>query len=134
MKFEFLDHTADLKIKVYGENIENLFENSILAITSFISNGEGIDSNSIREFNITGKDNNEILYKFLDEIIYLMDVENFIPSKGKVKYKENEIEVSLFGNENSKIKLNQIKSATYHDMKINLDNKNNLFIEFVLDI
>ncbi|MGC8605547.1 MAG: archease, partial [Desulfomonilaceae bacterium] len=32
-KWKLLDHPADLRIEVYGENVENLFINAGLAVT-----------------------------------------------------------------------------------------------------
>ena len=42
-KFEFLEHTADIKFRAYGETINNLFESCVLAFSSFVSRGKKID-------------------------------------------------------------------------------------------
>ena len=37
MKYKFIEHTADIKFQAYGKTINEIFENSILAISSYLS-------------------------------------------------------------------------------------------------
>jgi SHS2 domain-containing protein len=164
-KFEFLEHTADVKIRVYGRSIEKVFENSAYAIRRVIiknkrikedkkilsnknkinkknANSKNKEKNEIkkRKINVFGKDSLTILYNFLEEIIYLVDAENFVVKKiDKIelkKIKDNFLIVSLIeGEDFSKYKLtNNIKAITYNEMKINKKGDNSFFCEFVLDL
>ena len=36
MKYKFLKHTADIKFQAFGKNIEDVFENSALALKESI--------------------------------------------------------------------------------------------------
>ena len=86
-KFRFLEHTADIKFKVWGKTIEKIFENSALALNDFLSKGQPIKDKVKKKFKIIGKNYDELLYRFIDGIIYLMDAENFIMANAKVKIK-----------------------------------------------
>jgi SHS2 domain-containing protein len=123
MKYEFLEHTADIKFVVYGKSLKAIFENSVLAIAEFISKGEKIESVKTKRFKILGRDYEELLYNFIDEIIYFLDVENFISAKAEVKIDEKGkkivLKAILFGDDaKNYTNLDSIKSATYSEMYV----------------
>lgn len=141
MKFEFLEHTGDIKFKAYGKNLDDLFENSVLAISSVFSRGKKISDKKKREIKITGKDYESLLYKFLGEIIYLFDADNFIVSKAKVKLtdkyvkgEENTLTAILYGDDTKNYKdLDAVKSPTYAEMYVKKEGKN-FVCQVVLDV
>ena len=84
---------------------------------------------------IKGKDNEEILYKFIDELIYLLDAKNFIVAKVKVKIKNNNLEAEVYGDNASKYKdLDHIKAATYSEMYIKQKKDKTWEAQVVLDV
>jgi len=122
-KFRFLEHTADIKFKVWGKTIEKIFENSALALNDFLSKGQPIKDKVKKKFKIIGKGYDELLYKFIDGIIYLLDAEDFILANAKVKIKEGknmmELEAFVYGDKVQNYEnLDHIKSATYSEMYI----------------
>ncbi|MGV8130749.1 MAG: archease [Candidatus Pacearchaeota archaeon] len=141
MKFEFLEHTGDIKFKAYGKNLDDLFENSVLAISSVFSRGKKISDKKKREITIRGKDYESLLYKFLGEIIYLFDADNFIVSKAKVKLtdkyvkgEENTLTAILYGDDTKNYKdLDAVKSPTYAEMYVKKEGKN-FVCQVVLDV
>ncbi len=141
MKFEFLEHTGDIKFKAYGKNLDDLFENSVLAISSVFSRGKKINDKKKREIKIRGKDYESLLYKFLGEIIYLFDADSFIVSKAKVKLtdkyvkgEENTLTAILYGDDTKNYKdLDAVKSPTYAEMYVKKEGKN-FVCQVVLDV
>jgi len=118
-KYEFLEHTADIKFKVYGKKLNELFENSVLAVSSILAKGNKIKSLKKKKINIEGKDNENLMYQLVDEIIFLLDAENFIVSKAKLKVSERKIEGEVAGDDSKKYKdLDHIKAATYAEMYV----------------
>lgn len=118
-KFEFLQHTADIKFRAYGRDLKGLFENSALAVNSIISRGKKIKSIKKINVNINAKDYESLLYKFIEEIIYFLDADNFIISKAKVKIKDHSLDAVLYGDDCLKYKhLDHIKSPTYAEMYV----------------
>jgi SHS2 domain-containing protein len=67
-KFEFLSHTADVKIRVYGENLKVMINNSLLALKSFWK--PKLTKTKI-EKEIKVESNNEVnlLIDFLSEVL-----------------------------------------------------------------
>lgn len=122
-KYRFLEHTADIKFMAWGKTLEKLFENSAFALANFLSKGQDIQNKIKKKFKITGKDYEELLYNFIDGIVYLLDAENFIAVKTRVKIINKkgkiELEASVYGDKVENYEnLDYIKSATYSEMYV----------------
>ena len=119
MKYKFIEHTGDIKIQVYGKTLNEVFENSVIAISEYISRGKKIKSAKGKTVDVSGNDLESLFYNFLDELIYLIDADNFISVKAKVAIRGNNLHAELFGDSASDYKeLDQIKAATYSEMYV----------------
>ena len=117
MKYKFLEHTADIKFRAYGKTLQEVFENSVLAFSNYVSGGRKIPLRIRKKIVLKGEDKESLLYCFLDELIFLLDAEFFIAAKAKVKIKKMELEAVLEGDDSSLYKdLKGIKAATYAEM------------------
>ena len=118
-KFEFLDHTADIKFRVFGRDVEDVFENSALAVSEIISRDNKIKTNIKNKIFVTGHDKESLLYNFIEELLYLLEAEDFITAKAEVKISNNSLKAELFGDKASNYSdLDHIKSPTYHEMYV----------------
>lgn len=134
MKYEFLDHTADIKIRAYGKTLEEAYSSLIEAFANHLGKGEKISPKRGKVINVAGDDQKSLLYNFLDELIYLLDAENFLVAKGEVFFRGNNLKAELYGDDSSKYKsLDYIKAATYSEMQIE-KNDNGYVIQVVLDV
>lgn len=118
MKFVFLEHTADIKFKCFGKALNEIFENAALALADYSSGGKKIKNARGKIIEVIAQDNESLLYNFLDELLYLIDAENFIVSKAQVLLRGNNLRAELFGDDASKYHLSHIKAATYSEMYI----------------
>ncbi|HJZ18571.1 MAG TPA: archease [Candidatus Nanoarchaeia archaeon] len=136
-KYEFLPHTADIKFKVYGKNLKEIFENSVLAISEISSRHEKVKSRKIERADIEGGDNESLLRGLIEHIIFLFDTENFIVSKAKVRFDKivRRMDVTFYGDDSKNYKdLDYIKAVTYHDMYVKNPGKNNWVAQVVVDV
>ena len=78
LKFEILDHTADTGILAYGENLGKAFENTALGMFSLITELKNIKKDQIRKINVSATDRDNLLINWLNELIYLFDVDNLV--------------------------------------------------------
>ena len=120
-KFEFLEHTGDIKFRVSGKTLAEIFENSALAVSEYLARGKKIKSKKKKQFSLISSENdlNLLLYKFLDELIFFLDAENFLVSKAKVSVKNEHLKAVIFGDRASDYKdLDHIKAATYSEMYV----------------
>ncbi|NIR49285.1 archease [candidate division KSB1 bacterium] len=83
-KFEHIDHTADVGIKVYGSELSDLFTHAALGLFDIIANLEKVSPNLDRSITVEADDREALLVRWLSELNYLFFTEREI-------YKEFEI-------------------------------------------
>lgn len=134
-KFKFLEHTADIKFQAFGENLEEVFENSALALKETICGKNIIKEKKEKVINAEGKDFESLLYNFLEEILYLIDAENFLIKKVKeIKINKFKLKAVLTGDEASNYKFtNNVKAITYNEMFVK-QQKGKWVVQVVLDV
>lgn len=135
-EFEFLDHTADIKFRAYGETIEDLFENSAKALVKSMCDEE-IEKKKIEKIRIDSKDLEGLMYEFLEEILFLMDSKGLIFAgieKIKIDKKNFELEGKFYFDEIEKYNFHlDVKAVTYNEMYVEL-NKRIWVAQVVLDV
>ncbi len=123
-KFEYLEHTADVKIKAYGNNLEETFTNVALGMFNHLTDIEKVKPVIKHELNIKAKRVKSLLYDFLEDLLILLDTDGFILNKiEKISIKEEGEEFILhaicYGDSYKNYDVNgNIKSITYNDMEI----------------
>jgi SHS2 domain-containing protein len=122
MKYQFLEHTADVKFLAYGKDLEEAFTNCALATMRIITE-DNIKPVETKQIKVSAKRKRSLLYDFLEELIFLMDTEGFLVSEIKeLTIKEDEeltLTATIQGDsaDNYEV-LTHIKSVTYSDMFI----------------
>ncbi|MCX6746547.1 MAG: archease [Candidatus Pacearchaeota archaeon] len=134
-KFKFLEHTADIKFKVFGKTVEDIFKNSALALREAICDKIKVKLKKEKTIKVGGQDYESLLYKFLEEILYLLDAEDFLIGKVKeIKINGFKLNAVLIGDKASNYKFtNSVKAITYNDMFLKRE-KGDWIAEFVLDV
>lgn len=118
-KYEFLEHTADIKFRAWGKNVPEVFENSILAFSDLISRKNRVSSKIVKDIRIEGGDLENLMYKFIEELIYLLDAEDFVVSKAELEFIEGIISGKLYGDRSGNYEgLDHVKAVTYAEMYV----------------
>lgn len=139
MKFQFLPHTADLKVNAFGRTIEKSFENSALALKEAISGKTKTKSTIKKEIKVNAKDLDGLLYRFLEEFLYLLDAKDFILTeiaKLTIIHKKDGFSLHAIasGDKASNHRFhNDVKAITYNDMFVKKYPKK-FIVQFVLDV
>ena len=68
-----LDHAADVMVRCTGENLEECFENAAYAMFDQIVDASKIDGTIERTVSVSADDDEERLYSFLSELLFIMD-------------------------------------------------------------
>ncbi|MBD3197471.1 MAG: archease [Candidatus Lokiarchaeota archaeon] len=140
--YEFLDHTADVKVKCWGETLESAFSQAAYSLIATITPDlSKIKRKSEKTIKLEAEDKEALLFDFLSEFLYIFDVERLVFSDIKVIYIE-ELEASLkmkaelkgetFNKDIHEIGT-EVKAITYSYMEIN-EKKNRTEIKIVFDI
>ena len=119
MKYKILDHISDLKIKVLGESLPELFENAVFAMKECLRPEIEIpEKNTKIKIKIKSADLFSLLVDFLSEVLYQAQVNKEVYHKVKFdKFSDTEIEAELSGEKVKRFGL-EIKGVTYHNLEI----------------
>lgn len=116
-KYEILEHKADLKIRAFGKNKEELFLNMLLAMTEN-QRPEILPEKVKREIKISSPDLSSLLVDFLSEVLYLTQVNKEVYSEVNFKkFIDTEIEAELLGQKVESFG-EDIKAVTYHGLDV----------------
>ncbi|MDH3353159.1 MAG: archease [Nanoarchaeota archaeon] len=124
MPYRFLEHTADVKFRATGENLNEMFISAAEALNETIRGDIKILEQKEKTFEIKEKDVENLLYNFLEEFLFLLDAENFLVSKIKsIEIKDNELKCIVTGDSAENYKFtNDVKAITYSNMFVREEN------------
>ena len=77
-RFRFLEHTADAKFQAYGRTLEEAFANAALATASLMWDPGSIARKIQIPVSARGRDLEQLLVRFLGEILYLVESRFFL--------------------------------------------------------
>lgn len=138
-QFVFLEHTADVKFRAYGKNIEEAFANAARATFQIITDIACVKKKKKKIISVQAGTKEQLLYDFLNELLFLVDTEGFLMAdvlKVSVKKTKSKftLRCTIIGDSNKQYEIkSQIKSVTYNDMFIR-EQKNRVTIQVVHDI
>ena len=84
-KYEYLEHTADIKFLAYGNTLEEVFENAALAMFNVIIDTGKVSGETTREVFLTSPDPESLLVDWLSELLYLFEVDEIVFWKFRVE-------------------------------------------------
>ncbi|WP_296857336.1 archease [uncultured Methanobrevibacter sp.] len=125
-KFEYFDVTADIGFKSYGKDLNEAFENASLAIFNIISDTSDIDAKIEKSIEITSEDEVSLLYDYLEELLFLHEVEFMLFSQFDVNIEGNlHLKATIKGEEinwDKHERKTEIKAITFHKMQVEKSN------------
>ncbi len=121
-RFEILDHTADIGLVVYGENLRALFENAGEAFFHLITDLRKVRLRVERKVVIEGESLDRLMVDWLGQLLYLHDVENLLFREFKVEsVGEGGLRAIAKGEsfqEGVHVINTEVKAVTYHRIEV----------------
>lgn len=124
-RYRILPHTADGKFRAFGATREEAFANAALAEASLMWDWWTIKPLRSIPVTIEGRDPEQLLYKFLEEILYLHETKRFLLGGVEDLKIENggegfRLSAVLWGDETGgRYEIfGDVKAVTYNEMKI----------------
>jgi SHS2 domain-containing protein len=77
-RYTILPHAADGKFRAFGATLEEAFANAALATASFMWEWETVPRDRAESIDLRGRDTEQLLYRFLEEILYLFETRRFV--------------------------------------------------------
>jgi SHS2 domain-containing protein len=132
-KYEYIEHTADVKFKAYGGDLGEAFENAAVAMFKIMFSGD-VKGEIKKKIVVEGADNESLLYNFLEELLYLLDTEDFFLSSCQVKISGKDLEAELVGDNAKDYEANlDVKAITYNEMFVKKE-KSKWVVQVVVDV
>ena len=88
MTYKYFEHTSDVIFEAYGKSLEELFVSAGLATEELMVELKTLSPNLKEKINVKGKDVEELLYNFLEELIFLKDTKLLLFKEFQIKIKE----------------------------------------------
>ena len=135
-RFDIIDHTADAGIVAYGNDLIEAFANAAYGMFSLVAELNSIGEESCHEVNVEATDQEALLVAWLNELLYLFDVERVIFHRFDIiELENNRLQAKAYGEKIDKSRhllKTEVKAATYHSLKI--EKENGFRIQVILDM
>ena len=123
MKYKLLEHTADAMVEVYGKTLGELFENAAYAMFDQMTDMSKVEPKGEINVVLQAESAERLLVDFLQELLYVNDVDDLVFSKFEVKTDGSKLEALVKGekfDEKKHTKRSVVKGVTYHKLDIDL--------------
>jgi SHS2 domain-containing protein len=121
-KYWQIFHPADAAYHIRGESLAELFAHAAQALVATITDRRRLRRRELREIEVTAPDRESLLVAWLNQLVYLYDVEGFLGRDFTVREINDEslkaqARGDLFDPERHLGKT-AVKAATYHHLEI----------------
>jgi len=121
-KYELIDHTADIGIKVRGKSVGELFENAAYAMFDLIADLNRVKKREVLEVEIEGEGMDELLADWLRELLYKFNGERHLLKDFKIEeIDQKSLKARVRGEKldlsRHSLKM-EIKAVTYYGLEI----------------
>ncbi len=82
--FEFLEHTADVYVRAWGDTLEEAFEWAATAMFDVMTDLKKVEPKKKYEISVKAEDLYALLYEWLEELLFIFGSQGIIFSKFKV--------------------------------------------------
>ncbi|MDR0373979.1 MAG: archease [Nitrososphaerota archaeon] len=140
-KFEFLEHTADVYIRVHGVRMEEAYGNAALALFETMTDSAKIAQTQEDTLEVEAEDQYALLYNWLEALLVKFETEGMLYSKFQISnwqetHENFKFTAKMWGEVFNIKKHPQkvgVKAVTYHLMAV-IREPERVVLEFILDI
>ncbi len=139
VSYEILGHTADVRIRVSGDDLAGLIRGAVLGIASLVADTNNIEGRDSVAVEASGETPEELLVHLLGEVLYVHYTRRLVFSDAEVEVPDDgalRARCTLWGEayDPARHELGyDIKAVTYHDLKIE-STGDRLSAEIVFDV
>jgi SHS2 domain-containing protein len=132
MPFEELPHTADWSLRVWAEDLPQLFAEAARGMNGLAGVKLAGHPKTIRKLLLQSPDPESLLVSFLSELLFIGEQEKLAFGTFKIQIKENLLEADMTGAPIISID-KIIKAVTYHNLQIR-KREDRVEVEIVFDV
>lgn len=124
MRYEVIEHTADVMVRCFGSTLEECFANAAYALFDQMVDVCDVDPNMEFRIDAAGDTLDSRLYAFLSELLFIQDSENVVMNDFIVSFDGDSVICEAYGEtldpEKHRLK-GEIKAITYHMLSVDPD-------------
>ena len=121
-KYKFINHTADVGIKVWGESLESLFENAAYSMFDILTELDKVKVKESLGVEIEGKRTDELLADWLRNLLYKFNGEGYLLREFNIEEISKKGLKAKVGGEKLYLSRHtlktEIKAVTYHQLEV----------------
>jgi len=137
-KYEQIEHTGDIGIRVFGQTRKQLFEYAAFALFDLMTKINTVNPLQKRIIKIYATDFEELFVNWLSELNFIFQTEYQLFCEFEITDLTNTFLRALISGEpldsNRHEILNEIKAITFHALKIEKSVKGNWIAQVIFDI
>lgn len=121
-RYEFIEHTADIGVKAYGKNLDEIFENAAVGMFNIMTDTSRVESLGEYRIELVSPDVESLLVDWLTELLYLEETQDVLFGDFEVKVEGRKLVAKARGEKIDRKKhplKMDVKAVTYHMLEIN---------------
>ncbi len=122
IKYQSFSHPSDIGLAIYGDSMQQLFENAAFALFDTLCNLNSVSEIESVDIDVHGDDQESLLINFLNELLYLQSVNGWLFRRIEISFLgDHSLNATAWGElykmETHEL-FHEIKCATYHNLQI----------------
>jgi riboflavin kinase / FMN adenylyltransferase len=117
-RYREVEHTADRALWVWGRQLPDLFVGAARGMYSLMAESEGLVPTGWREVSLEAWDRESLLIDWLNELLYITDVEHLLFVSYRIKSFVDTALCAEVGGVSAPVTKAHIKAATFHNLEI----------------
>ena len=120
--YEYVEHTADMGLRVRGKNLSELLKNGAQGLFETIAVVDTVDETDSVEIYLTAETVEDLFVGWLDELIFQHETKEIFFKRTDIhRCSETEVSATVYGepaNFDKHEVYTEIKSVTYHQLQV----------------
>lgn len=122
MRYEVLEHTADVGVKAYGDRVETIFANAAWGMFDLMTDATTVEPRGEVKVRVESQDLESLLVDWLTELLFIHETEEVYLSEFTVAIEDLLLEATVRGEtidpDRHPAEL-LVKAVTYHMIEVN---------------
>lgn len=136
--FEYIEHTADAGMHVWGESLKTLFTHAAQGLFELIAVIDSIDEISAINIQLESESIEMLLVSWLDELIFRHETDEMFFKRAEIcSISSTELVANVYGEStdyNKHVVYTEIKAVTYHQLYVKQNPDNNWEAQVIFDL
>ena len=136
--YEYVEHTADMGLRVRGKSLSDLLTNAAQGLFETIAVVDTIDETVSIKIHLTAESVEELFVAWLDELIFQHETKEIFFKRAAVQQcSTTEVLATVYGESTNFDKhevYTEIKSVTYHQLQVVQKQDESWFAQVIFDL